>query len=66
MTKSKIEMPRARTRTDAYLGAGNEPPLAEVLAEPIVRAVMERDSVSEATLINVIENARHAIERHAA
>ena len=40
--------------------------IAEVLAEPIVRAVMKRDSVSEATLINVIENARHAIERHAA
>jgi len=48
----------AQAKADAYSEAGVEPSLAEVMAEPIVRAVMRRDSVSEETLIGVITRAR--------
>jgi hypothetical protein len=39
-------------------GFGSEPPLCEVLADPIVRAVMRRDGVSLAALGSIIAQAR--------
>lgn len=42
----------------AYSAAGIEPTIAEMLSEPIVRAVMRRDSVDDATIVRVIAEAR--------
>jgi hypothetical protein len=47
-----------RTRTKVYSTAGQEPSIAEVLAEPIVRTLMERDAVSEEALVAVITRVR--------
>ncbi len=43
---------------DAWLGAGQEPDLAEVLADPLVHLVMRRDGVTPAALAAVIAAAR--------
>ena len=58
MKKSTNTRLPARTRTMVYSTAGKEPSIAEVLAEPIVRTLMERDSVSEEALVAVIDHAR--------
>ena len=42
----------------AYSEAGIEPTIAEMLSEPIVRAVMRRDSIDDATIVRVIAEAR--------
>jgi hypothetical protein len=42
----------------AYRQAGIEPPLAEMLADPIVRTLMKHDSISDETIIRVIADAR--------
>jgi hypothetical protein len=47
-----------RTGTTLYNEAGQEPSIAEVLAEPIVRTLMKRDAVSEEALVAVIAHAR--------
>jgi hypothetical protein len=64
--KSNAEMPTATIGAHGYEEAGIEPSIAEVLAEPIVHAVMRRDSISEATLIGVIKEARKRLEQRAA
>lgn len=51
---------------NAYLEAGREPSIAEVLAEPIVRAVMRRDSISESALIGMIDKVREQLDLRAA
>jgi hypothetical protein len=44
---------------------GAEPPLGEVLADPIVHAVMRRDGVSRAALDSVIAGAQRRLRtRH--
>jgi hypothetical protein len=42
-------------------GFGSEPPLCEVLADPIIQAVMRRDGVSLAALGSVIAQARRRL-----
>jgi hypothetical protein len=64
--KSNAEMPAAINAMRAYDEAGIEPSIAEVLAEPIVHAVMRRDSISEATLVGFIKEARKRLEERAA
>ena len=66
MTQSKIKTTAAVTSAHTYIEAGQEPSIAEVLAEPIVRAVMRRDAISEAALIVVIDRAREQLELRAA
>ncbi|HTI86293.1 MAG TPA: hypothetical protein VL966_06790 [Alphaproteobacteria bacterium] len=58
MKKSMNTRLPARTRTMVYSTAGQEPSIAEVLAEPIVRTLMKRDAVSEEALVAVIDRAR--------
>jgi hypothetical protein len=68
MKMSKTRIPaQPSTTVHAYSTAGIEPTIAEVLAEPIVRTLMKRDAISEATLVRVIANARAQLaERRAA
>jgi hypothetical protein len=68
MTMSNTRIPaRTSATVRAYSAAGIEPTIAEVLAEPIVRTLMERDAISEATLVRVIADARAQLaERRAA
>ena len=40
---------------------GAEPPLGEVLADPIVQAVMQRDGVSRAALDSLIAGAQRRL-----
>lgn len=63
---SNAGMPKQTLAGHAYDEAGIEPSIAEVLAEPIVHAVMRRDSISEATLVGVIKEARKRLEERAA
>jgi hypothetical protein len=44
-----------------WLSAGKEPPLAELLADPLIGLVMRRDGVSPAALRAVIATARHRL-----
>ncbi len=37
---------------------GREPRLSDVLKDPIVRTLMDRDDVAEATVIDVMDTAR--------
>jgi hypothetical protein len=41
-----------------YCRAGHEPPLSEILADPIVRLVMRRDGLEATDLLAVAEAAR--------
>jgi hypothetical protein len=66
MNQSNTRIIAAQLPFRAYLEAGQEPSIAEVLAEPIVRAVMRRDAISEAALIVVIDRAREQLELRAA
>jgi hypothetical protein len=61
MTTQKNRMPArvASPKTvHAYSRAGIEPTIAEMLSEPIVRTLMARDAVSDATIARVIAEAR--------
>lgn len=60
--RSNAGMLASTLKVRTYDEAGIEPSIAEVLAEPIVRAVMRRDSISEATLVKVIDEARSKLE----
>jgi hypothetical protein len=62
----KTETTTSPSSIHAYLEAGKEPSIAEVLAEPIVRAVMRRDAISEAVLVGVIDRAREELDLCAA
>ena len=42
--------------------AGEEPDIAEILADPVVHAVVRRDSVSMAQLRGVIARAQAALQ----
>jgi hypothetical protein len=66
MSQSTIKPSAAPSSMHAYLEAGREPSIAEVLSEPIVRAVMRRDAISEAALVRVIERAREDLDLCAA
>jgi hypothetical protein len=50
--------PGAKAPREAWLEAGQEPRLAEVLADPLVHLVMRRDGVSRAELEAVIAAAQ--------
>jgi hypothetical protein len=64
--KSSAGTPTPTIEIRTYDEAGIEPSIAEVLAEPIVHAVMRRDSISRSTLVDVINEARLQLERRAA
>ena len=66
MKRSNTKTTAAQSPMHTYLEAGQEPSIAEVLAEPIVRAVMRRDAISEAALIGMIDRAREQLELRAA
>jgi len=68
MKMSKNRMPaRTSITVHAYREAGVEPTIAEMLAEPIVRTLMERDAISDDTIVRVIAEARAQLaERRAA
>lgn len=58
---------RTATTGHAYREAGIEPTIAEMLAEPIVRTLMQRDAISDDTIVRVIAEARAQLaERRAA
>jgi len=46
---------------NTFAGYGCEPPIAEMLKDPIVHLVMRRDKVSEEALVELIESARRSI-----
>lgn len=46
-----------------YDRAGMEPPLSEVLAEPIVHLLMRRDHVADAELRQLVRRSRRSIRR---
>jgi hypothetical protein len=62
MNRSRITFPTrgaaAPAPRAAWLEAGEEPSLAEVLADPLVHLVMRRDGVSRSQLETVIARAR--------
>ena len=66
MSQSKTKTTAAQSPLSGYLEAGQEPSIAEVLAEPIVQAVMRRDAISEAALVGMIDRAREQLELRAA
>lgn len=47
---------------DAYSKGGIEPPLREVIREPIVRTLMTRDGVRESDLIGLLAAAKLNLE----
>lgn len=49
--------------SNLFAGHGCEPPIAEMIKDPIVRLVMRRDKVSEETLVEVVESARRSLVR---
>jgi hypothetical protein len=68
MKTTNNRMPtRTATTVQAYRDAGVEPTIAEMLAEPIVRTLMQRDAISDDTIVRVIAEARAQLaERRAA
>ncbi|HJU16096.1 MAG TPA: hypothetical protein VJ770_06470 [Stellaceae bacterium] len=57
------ELPDFLHEHQAWGSPGVEPPICEMLADPIVQAVMRRDGVSPAALRSVIIEARDRL-RH--
>jgi hypothetical protein len=47
-----------------YARAGTEPPIAEVMADPIVHLVMARDRISEREVREAIRQAVRALHNH--
>jgi len=47
-----------------YSSAGREPNIAEMIADPVVQAVMQRDGISEAALRSFIDQARLMVATH--
>ncbi|MGO8921193.1 MAG: hypothetical protein ACLQJR_35355 [Stellaceae bacterium] len=47
---------------DTWLGAGQEPALEEVLADPLVHLVMRRDGVTPGDLASVIAAAQARLQ----
>ena len=52
------ELPRALHERQPWGGAGLEPPLQEVLADPVIQAVMRSDGVDRAALDALVAHAR--------
>jgi hypothetical protein len=50
-------------RRAAWVEAGVEPSLADILADPLLHLVMRRDGVTQAALASVIAAARAALAR---
>jgi hypothetical protein len=57
------ELPAALHEGQPWSGPGIEPPLCEVLADPIVQAVMRRDGVTPSALKSVIAGAQHRLRK---
>ena len=53
--------PPRRPRRDVYVDGGVEPPLEELLHDPLISILMERDGVTEAHLRSVIDDARRLL-----
>lgn len=53
--------PASITDADTYAGAGIEPPLRELLADPIVHAVMRRDRIGPDHVWSAVRAARRAL-----
>lgn len=47
-----------RTRSAAMCFGDGEPPLAEVIGDPMVRRLMDRDGVAVDTLLELIDEVR--------
>lgn len=45
----------------SFAGAGNEPLIREMLADPVVHAVMRRDSLTTADILGVMDAARRCV-----
>jgi hypothetical protein len=59
------ELPGALHECEPWGMPGIEPPLREVLADPLVQAVMRRDGVSRAELESVVAHAQRRLrQRH--
>lgn len=58
-----IEWGHRRRAGNRWSMPGAEPDLTEVLAEPIVRLLMQRDGVSRCALVRVLATARAALRR---
>lgn len=67
MPKNRMPAPRDASPhgSHRYREAGVEPTIAEMLSEPIVRTLMERDAVSDETIVRVIAEARARRARRA-
>jgi hypothetical protein len=58
MSRSIFVRPNPNPINRAWQEAGVEPDLCDVLADPLVHAVMRRDGVSQAQLRHVVTRAR--------
>jgi hypothetical protein len=47
-----------------YVAGGVEPSLEEMLDDPVVQAVMERDGVTDERVRASLSHARHAVKDH--
>jgi hypothetical protein len=57
---SAVRMPVSKSRPQ-YAAVGEEPAVEDLLADPVVRAMMVRDRVCEADLRNLIHETRTAL-----
>jgi hypothetical protein len=57
------ELPAALHESQPWGKAGVEPPLNELLADPVVRAIMQRDGVTTAALTTIIASAVSRMRR---
>src|SRR3954451_377968 len=66
MTRNFIwpELPAALHEIQPWARPGIEPPLREVLADPLVQAVMRRDGVSRAALESVVAHAQQRLRQY--
>jgi len=60
--RSVIDLPGAPPDCRAWGSPGIEPPLCEVLADPLVQTVMRSDGVSRAALDSVIAHAQRRLQ----
>lgn len=48
---------------DEYKAKGVEPPLSEVMAEPIIQMLMKSDGITMGTLLPLIEEASDKVQK---
>jgi hypothetical protein len=59
---SSTRFPRRRPRSfDPYAEGGTEPPLEDLLKDPVTEAIMRRDGVSSSSLRSLIIAARESL-----